>query len=90
LNFAPAEADLDGGMTVGAREKYRTARRNFIQVMPSREPRRFPKRFDPAAPSNPFAAPGSHDALFHFRQKIFARVRASRFRVISRLPIPKI
>jgi len=76
----------DRGMTVGAREKYRIVRRNFIQVTPGRESRRFPKKkkkkkkkkkvsIQPR-PVIHLPRPVLRDALFHFLEKIFARVRA--------------
>ena len=66
----------NGGVTVRARQKNRIIRRDFIQIISRRKLRRFPKRFDPAAAGAPFAPLGLRDTLFHFGDKIFARVCA--------------
>src|ERR1043166_2287161 len=51
-------------------------RRDRIQILTSRELRRLPKRFDPAATGDPRAFPGLTDTGFYFRQKRFERIRA--------------
>ena len=63
-------------MAIGAGEKNRVARRNFIQIGACRELRRFPEGLDPAAAGDPFAGCGGGHAFLHFGEKIFERVRA--------------
>src|SRR5947209_18469024 len=57
-------------MTVGAGEKHGMIRRDFVQVLTSRKPGRFPKCFDPAAASDPFSGWSFSGALGKFCQKV--------------------
>ena len=50
--------------------------------------RRFPMRFDPAAPGNPFAGFCLAHSRFQLREKVFEARVPSRFNVISRKPTP--
>src|SRR5207237_1219672 len=61
-------------MAVGAGEKNRVARRNFIQIGTGRELRRFPESLDPAAAGDPFPALGSRDALIFYRDGLGVRL----------------
>src|SRR5204862_5886337 len=66
----------DRGMSIGASEKNRIIRRDFVEIGASRKLRRIPERLDPTAAGYPFSAFGFGDALFYFREKIFERVRS--------------
>src|SRR5689334_18781376 len=70
-------------MTIRPSEKDRLVGRDFVQILASRELRRFPKGFDPAATGDPFAGLGFGDALFHPRQEIVEGVGA--FEIQSQL-----
>src|SRR6266404_8828585 len=63
-------------MAIGAREINRVIRRDFVEILSARKLRRLPESFDPAAARDPFTAFGLYDALSHFGDKIFERVRA--------------
>src|SRR5439155_15456595 len=56
--------------------KYRIVRRDLVEVLAHWKMRRFPKRFDPTASSDPFAGDRFVDALLYPRQKIFKRTCA--------------
>ena len=65
----------DCGVTVRAGKKYGIVGCDCIEILLCWKLWRFPKCFDPAAASDPFAGRGLRDARFHFGEKIFARVR---------------
>ena len=61
-------------MAIRACEKYRIVWSDLVEVLARWKLRRFPKRFDPAASSDPFAWARFVDALFHPGQKVFKRI----------------
>ena len=72
-------------MTIGAREINWVVGRDLVELRSRRKLRRLPESLYPAPACDPFSALGLRGALFHFREKIFPRVRA--LEIQSRLAI---